>query len=76
VLAAHIPIHYGGKSETEREARYTFTGWSAQRDRHGAYKLKPSVARFQLVFDKPLGTIDNTAVCFVDCVTSVSYRQQ
>ena len=46
---AHIPIHYAGKSETEREARYAFTGWSAQRDRHGAFKLKPSVARFQLV---------------------------
>jgi len=26
-----------------------FMGWSAQRDRHGAFKLKPSEARFQLV---------------------------
>ena len=44
-----FPIHYEDKSETEREARYVFTGWSAQRDRHGAFKLKPSEARFQLV---------------------------
>jgi len=49
VLAAHIPIHYAGKSETEHKARYALTGWSAQRDRHGAFKLKPSEARFQLV---------------------------
>jgi len=28
------------------------TGWSTQRDRHGAFKLKPSEARFQLVIDK------------------------
>jgi len=46
---SHIPIHYAHKSETEREARYTFTGWSAQCDRHGAFKLKPSEARFQPV---------------------------
>ena len=30
-------------------ARYAFTGWSAQRDKYGAFKLKPSEARFQLV---------------------------
>jgi len=47
---SHIPIHYEDKSETEREARYVFTGWSAQHDRHGAFKLKPSEARFQLVY--------------------------
>ena len=49
VLAAHIPIQYAGKSGTEREARYVLMEWSAQRDKHGAIKLKPSVARFQLV---------------------------
>jgi len=43
-------IHYEDISETEREARYVFTGWSAQRDRHGAFTLKPSEARFQLVY--------------------------
>jgi len=32
----------------EREARYAFTGWSAQCDRYGAFKLKPSIVRFQL----------------------------
>jgi len=47
--ANSIPIHYAHKSETEREAQYTFTRWSAQRDRHGTFKLKPSEARFQLV---------------------------
>ena len=35
----------------EREAQYVFTGWSAQRDSHGVFKLKPSEARFQLVSD-------------------------
>jgi len=47
---SRIPIHYAHKSETERKARYIFTGWSVQRDRHGAFKLKPSEARFQLVY--------------------------
>jgi len=39
------------KAQTERTARYIFTGWSAQRDKHGAFKLKPSEVRFQLVLN-------------------------
>ena len=46
---SHTPFHCEVKAQTECEARYAFTGWSAQRDRHGAFKLKPSEARFQLV---------------------------
>jgi len=49
---SHIPIHYADKSEMERKARYAFMGWSAQQDRHGAFKLKPRYARFQLVLNK------------------------
>jgi len=45
---SHIPTHYEDKSETEF-APYVFTGWSVQRDRYGAFKLKPSEVRFQLV---------------------------
>jgi len=51
------------KARTERAARYTFTGWSVQCDKHGAFKLKPSKARFQLVsfiFTCPIGA--NVAV--------------
>jgi len=48
-LSVAQPIHYEEKYESECEARYVFTGWSAQRDRHGAFKLKPSEARFQLL---------------------------
>jgi len=39
---SHIPTHYADKAETEREARYVFTRWSAQRDRHGAFKRSVS----------------------------------
>jgi len=44
LLAAHIPIHYAGKMANPRR--------SAKRDRHGAFKLKPSEARFQFVLPK------------------------
>jgi len=37
------------KAQTERAARHIFMGWSAQRNKHGAFKLKLSEARFQLV---------------------------
>jgi len=37
------------KAQSEHAARYIFMGWSAQRDKHGAFKLKPSEAKFQLV---------------------------
>jgi len=42
---SHTPIHCEDKAQTEREARYAFTGWSAQCDRHGAFKPKPSVGQ-------------------------------
>jgi len=39
------------KAQTKRAAQYIFMGWSAQRNKHGAFKLKPSEARFQLVIN-------------------------
>jgi len=48
------------KAQMECAARYIFTGWSAQRDKHGAFKLKPSEARFQLVHNiSQYGHIDS-----------------
>ena len=48
-MLVHIFHSTTRRLQTERAARYILTGWSAQRDKHGAFKLKPSEARFQLV---------------------------